>query len=116
MTRVIAQRSKTIVIALDSDRATLSQAVRLLHMLSDANVPAQAIKLVWVNRLGIAHGVGLAAIRATLGSEPDAIIESATEEMYMALEQGQPLVISYPDHPAAAGIMKLTDSLTQPVS
>jgi CheY-like chemotaxis protein/MinD-like ATPase involved in chromosome partitioning or flagellar assembly len=116
MTRLIAQRSKVFVIALDSDRATLSQATRLLHLLNEANVPAKAVKLVWINRLGIAREIGLTAIRAALSSEPDAIIDSAVEEMYMALEQGRPLVLSYPDHPAAGEIIKLADSLTQPAA
>ena len=113
MTRVIAQRSRTLVVALDSDRATLSLAVRLLHLLNDANVPPKAIKLVWMNRLGIAPELGLVSIRAALGREPDAIIDSAVEEMYLALEQGRPLVSEYPDHPAAAAIIKLADSLLQ---
>jgi Flp pilus assembly CpaE family ATPase len=94
----------------------LSQASRLLHILNDANVPQHAIKLVWVNRLGIASDMGLRAMRAALGREPDAVIDSAVEEMYMALEQGQPLVLSYPDHPAAAEIIKLSESLTQPAA
>ncbi len=114
MARVLAQRSKVFIVALDSDRATLSQAVRLLHMLDEANVPPKAIRLVWVNRLGITNEVGVAALRAALGREPDATITSAVEEMYLALEQGRPLVLSYPDHPAAAEIIKLADSLTQP--
>ncbi len=116
MTRVVAQHSQVFVVVLDSDRATLSQAARLLHSLDDANVAPKAIKLVWINRLGIASEVGLAAMRAALGREPDAIVDSAVEEMYLALEQGQPLVLSYPDHPAAAGIIKLADSLTQPAA
>ncbi len=114
--RTVAQRSKLFVVAVDSDRATLSQASRLMRLLDEANVPAKSIKLVWINRQGLTDEIGISSIRAALGREPDAVVGSAIEEMYMALEQGRPLAQSYPDHPSAAEIIKFTDSLLQPAA
>ena len=67
VTRLVAQRCKAFVIALESDRVTLSQANRLLQVLKEAYVPPEAIKLVWINRQGLPVEAGQTAVTAVLG-------------------------------------------------
>jgi pilus assembly protein CpaE len=109
--RALAQRSNDFVLALDSDRITLTQAQRVVHSLSEAKLPQDVLKLVWVNRLGTPVDTAQAAIRAVLGHDPTTIIEPAAQELYHALECSQPLVISQPDHPAALRMRALADLL-----
>jgi DNA-binding response OmpR family regulator len=110
VTRLAAQRCKTFVVVLDSDRITLSQANRLLQLLSEATVTPEAIKLVWIDRQGLPIEAGQGAIVAALGRAPDVIIEPAADALYDALDRGQPLVLSQPDHPAAVKMRQLAES------
>jgi Flp pilus assembly CpaE family ATPase len=111
VTRLVAQRSRTFVIVLDSDRITLSQANRLLQLLKEAGVPPEAIKLVWVDRQGLPVEAGHTAIAATLGRPPDVTLEPAADALYAALDLGQPLVLSQPRHPASVKMQDLTEGL-----
>jgi Flp pilus assembly CpaE family ATPase len=114
--RAIAPRSDEFVLAIDSDRVTLTQAVRAIHTLNDAGLPADALKLVWVNRLGTPADIGQTAIRALLGRDPTVAIGPAAEAMTHSLELGQPLVLGQPDHPAAAQLRTLASSLMNTAS
>jgi DNA-binding response OmpR family regulator len=109
VTRLVAQRCKVFVIALDSDRITLSQANRLLLLLKEAFVPPDAIKLVWVDRQGLPIDTGQTTIAAMLGRAPDAILEPAADALYAALDKGQPLVLAQPAHPAAVKMRALAE-------
>jgi Flp pilus assembly CpaE family ATPase len=111
VTRLVAQRCKTFVIVLDSDRITLSQASRLLQLLKEAYLPPEAIKLVWIDRLGLPIEAGHNSIATMLGRPPDMTIEPAADVLYEALDKGRPLVLSQPDHPAAVKMRELADSL-----
>jgi DNA-binding response OmpR family regulator len=110
VTRLVAQRCKTFVIVLDSDRITLSQANRLLQLLKEAYVPPEAIKLVWIDRQGLPIEAGHNSITAVLGRPPDVTIEPAADALYAALDKGQPLVLHQPDHPAAVKMHALAES------
>jgi Flp pilus assembly CpaE family ATPase len=110
VTRLVAQRCKVFVIALDSDRITLSQANRLMQLLKEAYVPPEAIKLVWIDRQGLPIEPGQQSITAALGRAPDVILEPAADALYDALDKGQPLVLSRPDHPAAIKMRELAES------
>jgi Flp pilus assembly CpaE family ATPase len=110
ITRLVAQRCKVFVIVLDSDRITLSQANRLLQLLKEAYVPPEAIKLVWVDRQRLPIDTGHATIAAMLGRAPDVTLEPAADVLYEALDQGQPLVLSQPDHPLAVKMRILAES------
>jgi DNA-binding response OmpR family regulator len=109
--QVIAGRSNDFVLALDSDRVTLAQASRVVQGLTGANLPMNALKLVWVNRLGTPADIAQAAIHAVMGREPAAMIGPAAEACYRALERGEPLVVSEPDHPASVQLRVLAGSL-----
>jgi CheY-like chemotaxis protein len=111
VTRLAAQRAKSFIVVIDSDRATLSQANRLLHVLKDAYVPPEAIKLLWVNRQGLPAETGQHAIETMLGRGPDLTIEPAADVMYAALDNGQPVVLSSPAHPAAVQLRQLAETL-----
>ncbi len=111
VTRLVAQRCKAFVIALESDRVTLSQANRLLQVLKEAYVPAEAIKLVWINRQGLPAEAGQTAIAAALGRPPDVIIGPAADVLFQALDQGQPLVLYQPDHPMAVQLREFAQGL-----
>ena len=114
--RAIAPRSDEFVLAIDSDRVTLTQAARAIHTLNDAGLLTDALKLVWVNRLGTPADIGQTAIRALLGREPAVAIGPAAEAMTHALELGQPLVLGQPDHPAAAQLRTLASALMNTAS
>ncbi len=111
VTRLVAQRCKVFMIVLDADRITLSQAGRLLQLLQEAEVPSEAIKLVWIDRQGLSIEAGLNTIAAVLGRAPDVTIEPATDALEEALDQGRPLVLCQPDHPASVKMRELAESL-----
>jgi len=109
--RTIAQHSHDFILVLDSDRVGLMQVHRVMHGLNEARLPHAALKLVWINRLGLSAENAQSAIRASLGHDPVAIIGPAANAMYDAIEQGQPLLVSQPDHPAAVQMRALAASL-----
>jgi DNA-binding response OmpR family regulator len=109
--QAIAGRSNDLILALDSDRVTLAQASRVVQGLTGANLPMNTLKLVWVNRLGTPADIAQAAIQAVLGRAPAATIGPAAEACYRALERGEPLVASEPDHPVSVQLRALADSL-----
>jgi len=108
--QALAPRSNTLVLALDADRVTLAQAEKVITGSSEAESPWPAVRLVRVNRLGAPDDASQTAIRSILGQSPT-IIGPAPEAMYQSLERGQPLVMSQSDHPVAAQIRALADSL-----
>jgi DNA-binding response OmpR family regulator len=110
VTRLVAQRCKIFVIVLDSDRITLSQASRLLQLLKESYVPPEAIKLVWIDRQALPIESGLTSISAALGRAPDVTIEAAAAALYDALDKGQPLVLSQPEHPVAVQMREMAES------
>jgi CheY-like chemotaxis protein len=111
LTRLVAQRCKAFIVIVDSDRATLSQANRLLHVLKETYVPPEAIKLIWVDRQGLPVEPGRQAIEMMLGRAPDLTIEPAADVLYAALDKGRPIVLSHPDHPAAVQLRQLAEAL-----
>jgi DNA-binding response OmpR family regulator len=113
--RTIAQRSHHFVLALDADRIALAQTNRMIQSLSQMGLPGNALKLVWINRLGISADTAGPAIRATIGHDLAATIEPAGEAMYQALEQGQPLIANQHDHPVAAQVRTLATLLLRDV-
>jgi DNA-binding response OmpR family regulator len=113
--RTIAQRSHHFVLALDADRIALAQTNRMIQSLSQMGLPGNALKLVWINRLGISSDTAGPAIRAMIGHDLAATIEPAGEAMYQALEQGQPLIANQHDHPVAAQVRTLATLLLRDV-
>lgn len=111
VSRVITPRSTAVLLVIDADKATLLQANRLLQTLTETGVPADAVKIVWVNRQAAPVDIAQPAIRAALGREPVAMIDSASEAMYLAMESARPLVLSQPDSPVAQAIKSLARSL-----
>jgi DNA-binding response OmpR family regulator len=109
--RIIAQHSDDFVLVLDSDRVGLMQAQRVMHGLRQARLPDKALRIVWVDRLGLPTDTAQTAIRVTLGHEPEALIGPAASALYDAVEQGQPLVASQPGHPAATQMRTLANLL-----
>ncbi len=110
ITRLVAQRCKVFVIVLDSDRIALSQVNRLLQLLKETYMPPEAIRLVWINRQALPIELAHTSIAAVLGRAPDATIEPAADALYDALDKGQPLVLSQPDHPVAVQMRQLAES------
>ena len=107
----IARRSNTVLLALDSDRVTLAQAGRVMSSLNEGGLTPAGLKLVWVNRQGLPEDVGRVAIQSALGIELSAVIGSAPDAMYQALEHGQPLVAGQPGHAVAFQFRTLAASL-----
>jgi len=110
----MAQRSDNFVLVLDSDRAALAHAGRVVQSLKETELSPQTLKFVWINRMGLAAsaaGAAREAIRNTVGQDLVAVIGPAPEEMYQAMEQGAPLVNDQPDHAVAIQIQELAASL-----
>jgi len=106
----VAPRSNTLVLAIDADRVTLTLAQQVIGGAKEAESPWPEIRLVRVNRQGTPDDVAQAAVRSVFGKEA-IIIGQASDAMYQALEQGQPLVAHQPDHPVAAQLRALADLL-----
>jgi len=109
----LAPRSHVLLLALDADRVTLTQAAQIIHESSEADSPWPELRLVRINRLGASDEAALSSIRSALGKDAT-VIGPASNAMYQSLESGQPLVISQPDHPVAAQIRALAASLMNP--
>jgi DNA-binding response OmpR family regulator len=109
--RAIAPRANHLLLATDADRASVTQASRLLHLLKESGTPAEAIQLIWINRHGTANETGLAALQAGLGRAPAASIGAAAEAMFAAVEAGQPLVMARPADAVAVQLSTLAASL-----
>jgi MinD-like ATPase involved in chromosome partitioning or flagellar assembly len=97
----VARQSNDFILALGADRIVQAQTKRVMSGLNEGGLPIGALKLVWVNRTGLPVDATHAAIQATLEQDLAAVIEPASEALYQALEQAQPLVLSQPEHPAA---------------
>jgi DNA-binding response OmpR family regulator len=109
--RVISQRCHDFILVLDSDRVTLIQAQHVVRGLNEALLSHNALKMVWVNRRGLPTDLAQAAIRATLDHDPITVIGPASVALYEAIEQGQPLMLSQPDHPVTVQMRMLANSL-----
>jgi DNA-binding response OmpR family regulator len=109
--RAIAPRANQLLLATDADRASVTQASRLLHLLTEAGTPAETIQLIWINRHGTSDETALAALQAGLGRAPDASVGPAAEAMFAAMEAGQPLVTARPTDPVAVQLSELAASL-----
>ena len=109
--RAIAPRANRVLLATDADRASVTQASRLQHLLIEAGTPAEAISLIWINRHGTPAETALASLQAGLGRAPAAAIGPAPEAMFAALDIGQPLVLAQPTDAVAVQLTELSASL-----
>ena len=107
----LTSRSNVLILALDSDRATLNQARRIIGEVKEAASPWPALKLIHVNRAGVPDDVAQAAIQAAMGNEPVTMMGPVFDALQPASELGQPLVLSQPNHPVAAQLRALAESL-----
>jgi len=107
----LTSRSNVLILALDSDRATLNQARRIIGEVKEAASPWPALKLIHVNRAGVPDDVAQAVIQAAMGNEPVTMMGPVFDALQPTSELGQPLVLSQPDHPVAAQLRALAESL-----
>jgi Flp pilus assembly CpaE family ATPase len=110
-----ALRSTALVLALDSDHVALAQARRVMDDLDEVVSSWPELKLVWINRHSAPDDLAQAAVQAALRNHAVTVIGPASEALNQALERGQPLVVSQPDHPIAAHIRALAASLMSEV-
>jgi len=111
--QALVPRSNAWILALDADSVTLAQAEQVANGLGEMGVPLPEIKLVRSNRLGTPDDDAQAAIQSVFGKEA-AIIGPASDAMHQALERGEPLMMSQPNHPVAAQIRALAAMLLIP--
>ncbi len=109
--RAMMQAADACILVLDSEQESLLQSNRMLQALGAAGLPPEAIKLVCINRLGTPAEILHASLRGALDHDLTVTIGPASEALYEALDQGQPIVLSNPDHPVAVQIRALADSL-----
>ncbi len=76
----LASRSNVLILALDSDRATLAQARQIIGEVKEAASPWPAVKLVHINRVGTPDDAAQAAIQSALGNEPVTVMGPALDD------------------------------------
>ena len=109
--RALLPRCDMVVIAIDSDRAAVLQAQRMLMVLTELGVTHSQMRLVWTNRSGLDVQAALHTIRAAMGDEAVHLVDAAIGSAYRSIETGKPLVLSEPDAPAAAALRGLAQSI-----
>ena len=114
--RAVLPRCDLVVIAIDSDRAAVLQAQRMLLALTEMGVARTRLRLVWANRSGLEVQTALGTIRAAMGDESVHIVDAAIGSAYRSVETGQPLVLGEPDSPAAAALRGLAHSIQATMS
>ncbi|HLF29082.1 MAG TPA: response regulator [Anaerolineae bacterium] len=114
--RALLSKCDLVLMAIDSDRAAVLQAQRMLLALTEMGVNRSRLRLVWANRAGLEAQSALSTIRAAVGEEPVHIIDSAVGSAYRSVESGRPLVVSDPDSPAAVALRGLAQSVLVLVS
>lgn len=99
--RVLLPKCALVLVAVDADRAALTQAQRMLLSLNEMGVTRARQWIVWVNRAGVDAQHALETIRSSIGGNGIYMIEQATEAVYKSVESGLPLVISDAESPVA---------------
>lgn len=107
LTRTLLKKCTLIVVAIDSDRAAVTQTQRTLLALNELGITRSRQWIVWVNRAGMDQEDALNVIRASIGDGPIHVINSASDEVYRSVESGTPLVISEPDSEAATALQEM---------
>lgn len=116
VSRTVLARCDLVVIAIDSDRAAVLQAQRMLLALTELGVSRSRLRLVWANRSGLDVQTAMSTIRAAMGDDSVHIIDAAIGSAYRAVETGQPLVLSEPDLPASIALREMARSILAAVS
>lgn len=114
--RALLSKSDLVLMAIDSDRAAVLQAQRMLLALTELGVNRSRLVMVWANRSGLDAHAALNTIRMALGNESVHIIAAAADAAYQSVESGRPLVLHEPDSPAAVALRDLAHSVGLAVS
>ncbi len=114
--RAVLPKCDLVVMAVDSDRAAVLQAQRMLLAFTELGVNRSRLRLVWANRSGLDAQVALRTIRAAVGDEPIHIVDAAADAAYQSVETGSPLVLGDSNSPAAAALRELAESIQVAVS
>ena len=104
LVRALLPKCALVLVAVDADRAALTQAQRMLLALNEMGVTRSRQWIVWVNRAGVDPQHALETIRSSIGGDGIYLIDQATESVYKSVESGLPLVISDADSPAAKAL------------
>jgi pilus assembly protein CpaE len=116
VSRAVLGHCDLVLMTIDSDRAAVLQAQRMLLALTELGINRSRLMLVWANRSGLEVDSALNTIRAAIGDEPIHVIDSAAGLAYQSVESGRPLVLSESDSPAAAALRGLGESVLAMVS
>ena len=116
VSRALLPRCDVVVIAIDTDRASMLQAQRMLLTLTEMGVARSRLRLVWANRAGLHVQTALGALHAAMGDESVHIVDAAIGPAYRSIETGHPLVLGEPNSPAAAALRGLAQSILATLS
>lgn len=111
--RALMQMADVCMLVVDSEPQALIQAKRVIQSLSTVNLQPGALKLIGIHRLGTPVDIAQKMLRAALDHDLTAIIGPASEALLEALDRGQPIVLSDPDHPVAIQMRDLAFSLLE---
>lgn len=116
LARAVLGHCDLVLMAIDSDRAAVLQAQRLLLAMTELGVNRARLRLVWANRSGLEVRSALNTIRAAVGDEAVHIVDSAADSAYQSVESGQPLVLSDPGSSAAIALRDLGQAILTQIS
>jgi DNA-binding response OmpR family regulator len=116
LARSLVSKCDLVLMAIDSDRAAVLQAQRLLLALTELGVNRSRLRLVWANRAGLDVQSALNTIRAAVGEDSVYVIDAAADAAYQSVEAGMPLVLRDPDSPAAVALRGLAESIADSVA
>lgn len=106
--------SDAIVVVLGQDLPRLRDAKQYLSNLLAANYPRERIRVV-ANRNGLAKGIAPGQVESIIEFPITARLPNDEELVGDSVNLGQPLVISSPNKALAQAMVKLAESLTNPV-
>jgi DNA-binding response OmpR family regulator len=109
--RALLPRCDLVIVAIDSDRAAVLQAQRMLLALTELGINRTHLRLVWANRSGLDVQTALNTIKASIGDASIYVVHAAAGSAYQSVQTGLPLVISDPDSPAAEALRGLARSI-----
>jgi len=100
-----------VALVTGSDRVALTQAQRMLVALFRAGIAGETILPVCVNRWGAIEELSESAVSAQLEHPLYAVVDCTSEELYRAIQQGVPLVLSAPESPTSQVLKALAQEL-----
>lgn len=111
--RAVLPHCGAVALVVGGDRATLIQSQRMLAALLKVGIAEEKILPVCVNYWGAVGELSETAVPAELERPLYGIVDYGSEEVYQAIQQGDPLVLSGPESPTGQVLKTLARELVR---